>query len=89
MEIDEKTGNPVIWKSIDGVMKLSEAIKSLTLAKGTGEIPNDALPQIDSAIKNLSIFVREEAVELKRIAKPKPAAPKTPPKKPAATDDEE
>lgn len=63
-------GNPEIWKSVDNVVKCADAIKSLCLSKGTGEIPSEVKPQIDSALKNLAIFVREEAAALKRTVKP-------------------
>lgn len=63
-------GKLEVWKSVDNVVKCSDAIKSLCLAKGTSELPTAVKEQIDSALKNLSIFVREEAVALKRTVKP-------------------
>jgi len=70
MEYDDN-GNAVVWKSVDNVFKTSESIKTLLDVSKHSSLPEEAFNQIQSALTQLSIFVRKESVALRRVVDPK------------------
>ena len=68
----EADGNPVVWKSVDSVLKMSEAMRCLTESASHHDLLSDEARQnVGQAIEHIAVFVRKEALALRRVVDPK------------------
>jgi hypothetical protein len=75
MEYDAH-GEPVVWKSVDNVNKTADSMKTLIEFAASNSLTAEAQAQVQDALTQLSIFIRKEALALRRVVDPKETKPR-------------